>query len=338
MEYPDNDGVQMVGALTSVNRMGWSVIAHLPADEAYARITQLRRSTVLLVSFLLVVVGTVAYFLGLVIVRPLDRLTLGAGAVAAGDLSVDLPVEGKGEISMLTRVFNGMVSELRASRKELDEANAVLTEQNAELEQISITDALTSLFNRRYLMSEFEKEINRAQRHERRFAVLMMDVDKFKQYNDAHGHQAGDRVLQGMGVVIRDATREPDVSARYGGEEFTVLLPDCDIDGAMDAAERVRARLAREVFDGRTVTISIGAAEYPTHGDTARDLIAAADAALYEAKRQGRDRVVAVGNVPEDAAPKKKGTKAASAKKSGAARRRKKDASGDEAAGPSTSK
>jgi diguanylate cyclase (GGDEF)-like protein len=295
MEYRDNAGSEMVGALTMVNRMGWTVLAHLPTEEAYARITQLRQSTVLLVSFLLIIVGTVAYFIGLLIVRPLDRLSVGAAAVAGGDLSVDLPVEGRDEVALLTEVFNSMVADLRQSRAELDEAHAALKEQNAELEQISMTDALTSLYNRRYVMGEFEKEINRAKRHGRKLAVLMMDVDRFKQYNDTHGHQAGDEVLRGMGVVIRDATREPDIPARYGGEEFIVLLPDCGIDGAVDAAERVRARLAEEVFEGRTVTASLGAAEYPTHGETPKELIAAADAALYEAKAEGRDRVVAAG-------------------------------------------
>jgi len=303
MEFVDHTGVEVVGTLTPVERIGWNVVVRVPTEEAYARIAQLRRTTFLLVSFLLVVVGTVAYFIGLLIVRPLDRLTAGASAVAGGDLSVDLPVSGRDEVALLTRVFNGMVSELRATRKKLDEAADVLREQNSELEQISITDALTSLFNRRYVMAEFDKEINRANRHGRNFAVLMLDVDKFKQYNDSWGHQAGDEVLRGMGVVIRDATREPDVPGRYGGEEFIVLMPDCDIRGAIDAGERIRRRLAQEVFDGRRVTASIGVAEYPTHGETAKALIGAADIALYQAKEQGRDRVIPAGQ-PAEATPK----------------------------------
>jgi diguanylate cyclase (GGDEF)-like protein len=292
-EYVDNHGIEMVGTLTPVEGSDWTVLAQLPSAEAYEPITRLRNSTLMLVSFLLLIVGSAAYFIGLLIVRPLANLTAGAGAVAGGDLSVDLPVTGQDEVGYLTKVFNGMVAQLRANQDELSEANSTLREQNAELERISTTDALTSLYNRRYLMGEFDKELNRASRHNRTLAVLMMDVDKFKQYNDNYGHQAGDDVLTGMGQVIRDATREPDVSARYGGEEFIVLLVDCDIHGAVDAAERVRARLAQEVFDGRQVTISIGAAAYPGHGDTPRELIASADAALYEAKDAGRDRVVA---------------------------------------------
>lgn len=331
MEYLDAD-VEMVGLLTPIPRLGWSVLVQVPTDEAYARITQLRRTTTLLVSVLLLFVGLAAYFIGLLIVRPLDRLTAGAAAVAEGDLSVDLPVTGRDEVAMLTKVFNGMVGQLRGSLKQLDEANETLREQYAELQQVSITDALTSLFIRRHVMAEFDKEIGRAARYERTLAVLMLDVDKFKQYNDSWGHQAGDEVLQGMGVVLKDATREADILGRYGGEEFIVLLPECDLQGAIATAERIRTRLAREVFDGRQVTVSIGAAEFPTHGDTPRDLIGAADVALYQAKETGRDRVVAAGARARDgdekptaatpAAKRRSATKGGSETKKAAARKK----------------
>ncbi len=121
----------------------------------------------------------------------------------------------------------------------------------------------------------------------------MMDIDRFKEFNDTFGHQAGDDVLAGLGEVLVDATRDADVTARYGGEEFIVILPDTDVDGAVEAGERIRERLAREVFQGRKVTVSIGVAEYPRHGKSPTDLIASADWALYAAKDAGRDRVVA---------------------------------------------
>ena len=137
----------------------------------------------------------------------------------------------------------------------------------------------------------------------------MIDVDRFKDYNDTHGHLAGDDVLAAMGRVIRDATRELDISARYGGEEFIVLLPECDLDNAVIAAERIRTRLGQESFDGGTVTISVGAAEFPGHGDSPSGVIAAADEALYEAKRKGRDQVQAAKPKPDLAKTRKKGTK-----------------------------
>ncbi len=298
LEYVDADGTSVVATLVGVPRRDWALVTRVPSSEAYAQVVQLRDSAFVLVSVLLLTVGMIAYFVGLFIVRPLDRLTEGAGAVAAGDLSVDLPVTGQDEVGYLTEVFNGMVARLRRSRQELDDANAALREHNIELERLSMTDGLTGLYNRRYVMNEFDKEIQRAERHERKLAVLMIDVDRFKLYNDTHGHLAGDEVLRGIGTVIEDATRDPDVPARYGGEEFIVLLPDCDLAGAIDAAERIRQRLEEEVFEGGAVTMSVGAAEYPTHGDTPNALIGAADAALYEAKEAGRDQVLGAPPTP----------------------------------------
>ena len=308
IEYVGPDGTSVLGTFTDVPSFDWAVVTQMPSAEAYAQMARLRNSTLMLVSFLMLSVGLIAYYLGLFIVRPLGRLTAAAGAVTGGDLSVDLPVTGRGEVGYLTEVFNGMVAQLRRSREELDEASTALREHNVELERLSMTDALTGLYNRRYVMNEFDKEIHRASRHDRRLAVLMMDVDRFKQYNDTYGHLAGDQVLTGMGIVIVDATREPDVPARYGGEEFIVLLPDCDLQGAIDAAERIRVRLSEEVFEGGAVTVSIGAAEYPAHGDTPNALIAAADAALYDAKDGGRDRVAAAKTVAEKKAVKKDAT------------------------------
>lgn len=317
-EYETADGVEMVGTLTAVQPTGWAVLAQLPARDAYAPVAELTTSTLILVAGLLLVVGTIAYLIGRIVTRPLATLAEGAGRVAEGDLSVDLPVTGRDEVAYLTGVFNGMVARLRANAERLDEAHSVLQGQNRELERMSMTDALTSLFNRRHVMGVLEKEVHRAERHGRTLAVLMMDIDRFKEYNDTLGHQAGDDVLAGMGEVLKDATREADVPARYGGEEFIVVLPDCEIQGAVDAAERIRRRLAREVFEGGEVTVSIGAAEYPTHGASPMELIAAADTALYDAKAAGRDRV-------ERAPAVKKGRTVPDGKK----RRRKKAESAD---------
>jgi diguanylate cyclase (GGDEF)-like protein len=142
----------------------------------------------------------------------------------------------------------------------------------------------------------------------------MIDVDRFKQYNDTHGHLAGDEVLKGMGRVLRDATRELDVSARYGGEEFICLLPECDTANAVVAAERIRERLAKEKFVGGPVTISIGVAEFPTHGETSGAVIGAADSALYEAKAAGRDQVMSAPASPPEEHKSKATRRTATAK------------------------
>jgi diguanylate cyclase (GGDEF)-like protein len=120
----------------------------------------------------------------------------------------------------------------------------------------------------------------------------MADLDHFKRYNDTHGHLAGDDILARVAKVLRESTREVDHAARYGGEEFLVMMPETALSDGFQVAERIRARIEAEFSNGRPVTVSVGVAEFPTHGASPEDLIASADAALYAAKRTGRNRVV----------------------------------------------
>jgi diguanylate cyclase (GGDEF)-like protein len=163
-----------------------------------------------------------------------------------------------------------------------------------ELERLSVTDPLTGLDNRRRMMETLQKEVLRSRRLRHTFAVLMADVDHFKSYNDAHGHPAGDEVLTRVAGVLRETARDVDLVARYGGEEFFVLMPETRAAGAAQVAERLRQHFAAQRLP---VTLSVGAAEFPTHGDNGDALIRAADAALYEAKRAGRDRIVVAAGI-----------------------------------------
>jgi diguanylate cyclase (GGDEF)-like protein len=274
---PGNERV--LGVVRRIPALGWVVVAEIPAAEAFRQVARLRNVTLLILTTLLAAVGLLGYFLSLLIVRPLDRLTTGAAEVAAGNLDVDLPVMTGGELGYLTQVFNNMVARLREGRQ--------------ELERLSVTDPLTGLYNRRRMMEALENEVRRSRRLKHSFAVLMGDVDNFKEYNDAHGHPAGDDVLKRVATILRQATRDVDLVARYGGEEFFVLMPETGGDGAADVADRVREVLAAEKLPGgAAVTLSFGVAEFPAQGDTPETLIAIADAALYQAKREGRDRVV----------------------------------------------
>ena len=162
-----------------------------------------------------------------------------------------------------------------------------------------MTDALTGLYNRRYLMGTLATEAQRSRRLRRPFSVLLADADHFKQYNDTQGHPAGDAALVKIADILRKQTRAVDCVARYGGEEFLVVLLETTVATAVLVAERIRARVAAEAFEGGRMTMSIGVAECPAHGDTPESLIASADAALYKAKDGGRDRVVAAGGKPE---------------------------------------
>jgi diguanylate cyclase (GGDEF)-like protein len=295
--YESLTGAEVVGSLKRVPRAKWAVVSEIPDDAAFLQIRRFRNITLLVVAVLLFCVGLIASRLGLLIVRPLERLTRGAAEVAEGDLAVDLPA-ATGEVGDLTAVFNHMVGRLRQGRQELDAMNEKLRRQNEELERLSTSDALTGLHNRRFLTQRLSEELVRSYRHKGTFAVLMADVDEFKKYNDAFGHPAGDEVLKKVAAILLSSTRAVDCTTRYGGEEFAVLLTDTTGEVAAEVAERIRARVAAQEFPGRKITLSIGIAEFPEHGQTAEEVISCADEALYAAKRAGRNRVIRSGEKP----------------------------------------
>jgi diguanylate cyclase (GGDEF)-like protein len=168
----------------------------------------------------------------------------------------------------------------------------------SDLRELSIHDPLTGLFNRRYMEETLDVETRRAVRKEQSIGVIMLDIDHFKSFNDRFGHAAGDELLRSLAALTRTHLRGGDIACRYGGEEFLLILPEATREVALRRAEDLRERVkALEVkylqTDLGKVTISLGVAVYPEHGRTREDLLAAADAALYEAKAGGRDRVVA---------------------------------------------
>jgi diguanylate cyclase (GGDEF)-like protein len=291
--YTSFGGRDVIGTLEFVPQVNWAVISEISAETAFAQVRHFRDFALIVIALLLVFVATLAYRLGLLIARPLDRLAKGAGEVAAGDLAVDLPeARGGGEVGYLTDVFNHMVSRLREGRRELDLIHETLRAKNEELELLSTTDSLTGLQNHRSLMQRLDEEEARSKRERRNFSVLVGDVDHFKQYNDAFGHPAGDEVLKSISDIMREAARPVDCVARYGGEEFVVLMPDTSAADALELAEHIRARVAAKKFMGRKMTLSIGVASFPEDADNAEALISIADEALYQAKREGRDRAV----------------------------------------------
>lgn len=291
--YTSVGGRDVIGTLEYVPQVNWAVIAEVSAATAFQQVRHFRDVALAVIALLLVLVAATAYRLGLLIARPLDRLTRGAGEVAAGDLAVDLPeAPGGGEVGYLTDVFNHMVSRLREGRQELDRINETLRRKNEELELLSTTDSLTGLENHRSLMQRLDEEETRCKRERKGFSVLVGDVDHFKQYNDAFGHPAGDEVLKSISEIMRDSARPVDCVARYGGEEFVVLMPDSKPAEALELAEHIRARIAAKKFMGRKMTLSIGVASFPDDADNGETLISIADEALYQAKREGRDRAI----------------------------------------------
>jgi len=164
--------------------------------------------------------------------------------------------------------------------------------------EMAITDALTGLFNRRYMESHLATLVEQAASRGKPLALLVLDIDYFKAINDGHGHDAGDEVLREFSLRIRKSIRNIDLACRYGGEEFVIVMPETDLAVATMVAERIRRRIATEPFaiqqGGRNleVTISIGIAAIGAAGDTAAAVLKRADTALYRAKRDGRNRVV----------------------------------------------
>ena len=284
VEYKRADGRDVMGILRRVPALRWAAVVEVPRAEAFRQAGG-GGTGVLLIALLLA--AALAAYVGSLIVRPLQRLSGVAAKAAAGDTSVELPTGAGGEVGQLTQVFKNLVSRVRER------------EGQGELERLSVTDALTGLYNRRHLMGTLANEVQRSRRLRRTFSVLLADVDHFKQYNDTQGHLGGDGALVKIAEILRQTTRGVDSVARYGGEEFVVMLIEAPIATSAAVGERLRARVAAEDFGAGRLTVSVGAAEYPTHGETPEELIASADAAMYQAKNEGRDRVIVAGRRAE---------------------------------------
>lgn len=168
-----------------------------------------------------------------------------------------------------------------------------------DIERLAITDSLTEVHTRRYVLERFEEERNRAQIYKTHMAFLMVDVDFFKHFNDQYGHLTGDQILREIASIIKANIREIDIIGRFGGEEFCVVLPDTDFVSAGSVAERIRFAVEQatiKAFDTSTkATVSIGISVYPQDGKKVNELIDKADWALYRAKKGGRNRVCAFG-------------------------------------------
>lgn len=172
----------------------------------------------------------------------------------------------------------------------------------ATLQNQSIRDPLTGLFNRRYLNEFLERELHRADRNQHFLSILLLDVDHFKQFNDAFGHDAGDAVLRCLSRFLQEHVRGSDIACRYGGEEMVLVLPEASLEDAMQRAEQLRqgVKLLRidhpQLLGTGTITVSVGVACFPIHGSSSEIVLQAADLALYQAKATGRDRVAVISN------------------------------------------
>jgi diguanylate cyclase (GGDEF)-like protein len=245
---------------------------------------------------------SVMLYLGLdrLVVKPIRTLQQAARRMGEGHLTTRAPPLRGVELGELADTMNKMAAALQHEREDLEqlvaERTRELSELNARLERLSVTDGLTGIYNHRRFQEAINAELLRSERHKRPMAVLMIDVDFFKKVNDAMGHPAGDELLRRLAEVLSADLRQTDLIARYGGEEFAVILPETTKSEALQVGERMRAAVEERLNQGTPwpskVTVSIGVATYPEDGKSAEQLIYAADQAMYVAKRQGRNRVV----------------------------------------------
>jgi diguanylate cyclase (GGDEF)-like protein len=193
-------------------------------------------------------------------------------------------------------------SELELNRLSLTHTNDALTEANERLRRLALVDALTGILNRRAIFEVLEKCVANVDRTGRDLSILMVDIDHFKSLNDAHGHIQGDCVLKSVASLLKQASRLQDEVGRYGGEEFLIVLPESGEDEAMTVAERVRREVQDHECEGLWVTVSVGVATYRHGFSTIEQFVDAADKALYESKRRGRNRVIHYRELKEGAA------------------------------------
>ncbi len=203
------------------------------------------------------------------------------------------------KLELLARVKS--LLRVKTLHDQLQEKIQQLERAKERLRELAVTDGLTALANYRHFKDVLQLEIKRAERHKSLLSLIMFDIDYFKNYNDTHGHLAGDKVLQSIGALVSNNIRKIDLAARYGGEEFAVILPNTSETNARFVAEKLRRLIEQHHFPFQesqpngNITISVGVASYPASGKTFEQLISCADKRLYMAKAQGKNIVVDKG-------------------------------------------
>ncbi len=257
----------------------------------------------------LLLIGLVAWLVSLRTRRTLKALTVATRSLSQGDFQVEVPIRSRGPAGELARAFNEMAHQLSASRQQITNYQKTLEtrvrERTRELHsatlravQIAQTDPLTSLPNRLLFRTKLEESVKSAAADKSRVAVLFVDLDFFRNFNDSLGHDAGDAVLRAAATRLQDAVRQDDVVARFGGDEFVVLISRLEAQHAehvaLTVAEGILETLSKP-FDvaGTSLTMpaSLGIAIYPHDGANASELIKNADTAMYAAKQAGRNRI-----------------------------------------------
>ncbi|RXZ32891.1 diguanylate cyclase [Oxalobacteraceae bacterium CAVE-383] len=303
VSYNAADGRAYLAAFAPVADTTWAAVSIMPMQALAGEAHALRNKIIVIGAICSAFVLLISYAICRSVCEPLNRLLGVMKQTENGNYRVRLSSEGSDEIAVLSHKFNQMAGIVHRHHEQLDALvdarTRALRDANQKLEALSATDGLTGLANRRRLDEVLGSELRRAIRSSKPLAVIMLDVDFFKKYNDHYGHQAGDVCLRKVADALQEGChRGGDLVARYGGEEFVLVAADTDMAGSLLMAETLRAaveslRLPHCESEFGQVTVSIGvAALQPMAAHTADTLLRIADQAMYQAKLQGRNRVV----------------------------------------------
>jgi diguanylate cyclase (GGDEF)-like protein len=288
-------------SISGIEENGWWLAYEEDYKSAMMPVTKIR--TRIWVAVVLIGVVFILFALKIVqsMMRPVYALQRGAQRINEGLVGVNIPKGSNDEIGLMIDTFNEMAktitlskAELQYKNKKLNSQNDQLQDMNRKLEELSITDGLTGLFNHRHFWNILNTELTRVNLYQGDLALLLIDLDDFKRVNDQFGHTVGDLLLQSVARIMKETVRETDIVARYGGEEFTILLPDTDQKGVKNVTEKIRSRVEALRFKVPetditiSVTVSVGVSVFQGNR---REFFNAADRALYLSKSEGKNRV-----------------------------------------------
>lgn len=304
----DREDKRLVVAYTPITDTGWLVVSTIPYENLAAEAQAIRNRIVLIGLICFACSIGAAYLIARSISEPLDKLIRSMKQAEAGNYAMRIAQEGNDELTLLARQFNMMASKIGQAHEQMEkrvgERTNALEQANRQLAALSQTDSLTGIANRRRFDEILPAELQRAARAMQPLALMMIDVDFFKSFNDFYGHQEGDICLRQVADVLESqARRAGELAARYGGEEFVLLLTDGDPVRAFTLAESLRRAIhelhlphAQSPLDGACVTVSIGlVVVVPDPQQTPASFIRMADQAMYRAKKAGRNQVVLYG-------------------------------------------
>jgi two-component system, cell cycle response regulator len=270
----------------------YKLLTHLQIADNLAQAQRVKQNIrfviITIFSLGLAAAGLAGFVLTRSILVPLRRLEGGVERLGEGDLSHRIHLHTTDEFGQLATAFNEMAQKLEQTQ--------------TALRELAIKDGLTGVYNRREFNRRLAAELERSQRYQHSFALVMMDIDFFKKLNDTYGHQAGDEALRIVAALLQQEVRPTDQVARYGGEEFVIILPETSSDDAVVLADRLRQAITAQAVpvapeQSIHITASIGLAAFPADAQTDDKLTAAADKALYTAKRLGRNQVISFQDV-----------------------------------------